>query len=178
MLWHWACILFCIYCISLLLEERFELAYMPIHRNETFHYLDCLDLRLVSNYSLPETEVDLDQLNRDMVDYFVRLKSRRDAEFGKIYPKNASRFNDPELFNRTFLAPIRSREYLIYRGYVCVTHSMCVCHKFPRSSVSNLNPLSISFPRQTLLFYAEREAFELLPGPDPARLQVLRLQER
>lgn len=115
MLWHWACILFCAYCISLLLEERFELAYEPINKTEKFHYLVCFDLRNVANYSSPEVEVDLDQLNDDVFEFFVQLKSQKEVELRKKYPSKSIDF---ELFNRTFLMPIRSREYLIYRGYV------------------------------------------------------------
>ena len=119
MLWYSVCILFCTYCISLLLEERFELAYLPSDQKEEFNYLNCFDLRAVKNYSLLDNEVDLNQLNSDVFDFFVELKPKAEAEFRRKQGEHKNFRFDAKLYNRTFLHPIRSRNYLIYLGYFC-----------------------------------------------------------
>ena len=121
MFWYCACILFCSYCISLLLEERFELTYRPIKQTEDFNYLDCIELANVKNYSLSNNVVDLDQLNDDVFDFFVELKAKQEKlTRGKDELRvSMDRIEYEELFNRTFLQPIRTRSYLIHLGQFC-----------------------------------------------------------
>ena len=79
-IWYSISILFCLYCINILNEEKYYVIYKLINQTETYDYLICFDLKEEINILANKTTIDLEQrLNRIVYDHFYNLEYRYDS---------------------------------------------------------------------------------------------------
>ena len=104
--WYSLCIFFFFYSIRTLIEESYDVTYRFENRTEEYEYLACLDLKKYIYPSTNITEIDLNQLNQDVYNYFDKLEDWIKTRYFKI-------------FNESILVPIEQRECLLFRGMFC-----------------------------------------------------------
>lgn len=111
--WYCLCILFCVYCISLLLEERYEVSYRLEDQNKTnaIYYVACFNLNVLKGFA-NKTKFDFNQLKVELLDYF-------DSHLPNITGSDQLDREQADLFNRTFLVKIQSRNYTIFNNQFC-----------------------------------------------------------
>ena len=100
--WYIVCVLFSIYSILLLYEDGYALTYASINKTESIYYLNCFGLKETSIYS-NKTKIDLNQLNKDLVNYFHRL----------MKDHNLTEFEN------SILRQIEIKGYIIYKNFIC-----------------------------------------------------------
>ena len=104
--WYFLCIFFFFYSLNILIEESYDVAYRLENRTEEYEYLACFDFKRMV-YSLRNLkEICLNQLNRDVYNFFDKMKHPMGTRF-------------LEIFNETILVPIRHRECLVFRDMFC-----------------------------------------------------------
>lgn len=112
-LWYCLCLLFCVYYISILVDERIEVTYAVDNATNTqIDYLICMDLKAIF---ANQTVIQLSRLKNDLCDYF-------NGAFNQTH-RNAGRFDrqyNYDLFNGQVLERIEARKYLLFNELFCL----------------------------------------------------------
>ena len=106
--WYFLCIFFFFYSLSILINESYDVTYRIENRTEEYEYLACLDFKKVIYFSKNRKNIGLNQLNRDVYNYFDKWKNVK--WMGKYEFKE---------FNESILVPIKQRECLVFRDMFC-----------------------------------------------------------
>lgn len=144
-IFHLFCILICAYSISILIDERYEVAYASVNRSEPFHWIACIDLRSILPSYGNQTEVPLDQLNKDVYRFFSTIKARQRKEHLR------------DVIETLFLGPIRSKKYFIHLDQIC----MPVDHQ-PNYYYLNIDSMKFLYKQETRDFYRVTDFLEKL----------------
>ena len=75
-IWHLGCAVLILYNIAILINERGEINYAMVEntdKNESFNHLFCFPLNQIYNSST--TQIGLDQLYYDLLDFFKSFRS-------------------------------------------------------------------------------------------------------
>ena len=103
-IWYFISILFCLYSLNILNEEKDILIYKSINQSEPYYYLSCFDLRKEVKILANKTTIDLNDLNQIVYDHFRK----------KSFCFNES--EEFERFNETFLNAIKTKKLSIKRA--------------------------------------------------------------
>ena len=137
--WYFLCIFFSLYCLSTLVEESYDVAYQFENRTEEYEYLACFDLKKYFYSLTNRTEIDLNQLNLDIYNYFDGLEDLMKTRHLKM-------------FNESILVPIRQRECLVFRGMFCIQ----------AENETKLRRINSLFGDSLILFAYKNDTFDLI----------------
>ena len=107
-IWYSLCILFCIYSITILITERYEVTYILDEKNEieSVEYLICMNLSNKKSPFSNQIELRPNELKDKLLKFFDFRGFMKEA------------LN--ESYKIMILDPIRSRNFLIYLNNVCI----------------------------------------------------------
>lgn len=139
-LWYCICLLFCIYCISILVDERLEVTYaVEKATNTRIDYLICMKLTAIFGN---QTVIQLSRLKNDLWDYFNRT----------FYQPDQYRFNrNRELFKQQVLEPIEAKKYLLFNEHFCLHLEMST--SFVSLQYNFERPTQFALDSETLVFH-------------------------
>ena len=135
-LWFGACAIFCLYRLTTLVEKRYEVAIVAGDPSKT-DPLSILVCRKLSSFEFKKTEIRLEELKNELVNYFDKKK----------YPSWQSSAK------KMIMKRLETGQYLIYKGLLCFlfngklerrTKLAIYDHLFP--------PIYFSFKRSTIDF--------------------------
>lgn len=110
-IWQFLCIAFCVYCLTILVEDHSEFTFLPANsENELYNFSICLDLAFVLH--LPRVgcqAIDLDELHRNL-----SLRSRQ------ISARFISNPRQMKKYNRLVLNRIESGDYYLFNDQFCL----------------------------------------------------------
>ena len=107
-IWFFISILFCLYSINILNEEKDYVIYKSINQSESYDYLICFDLIEEINILSNETSIDL--LNETIYDHFNKLE----------YGDEETKKEDLERYKQLVLNRIKTKDYFILKGLLCL----------------------------------------------------------
>lgn len=115
--WIGCCLFFCVYCLCLLNEESYQVAYSSDdHKdNELLKYLGCLSLKSphLKGFLLNRTKIDLYELRAIFHEYFQKLSVR---EISRVFLNTTKQMFKEMILNRTRL----DDQVVVFRNNVCV----------------------------------------------------------
>ena len=146
-IYYMICILFCLYSINILKEEKNDVIYKKIDQKEPIYHLICFNVKEELYFN--KTSIDLEQLNIDVYNYFNKLEYRYNFRKNPFY---WNKTKDLEKYKRLILNPIKFKNYLLFRGLFCFIYLK-----------ENIDYLFIkSFFKQDLIyFYFKKDTFDL-----------------
>ena len=115
-IWYFISILFCLHSISILNEEKDEIIYKLIDREDAYNYLICFDLKKQIKTLSNETTIDLEQFNKNLYVHVTNLE----YQVNSIKEYNWKKSEDLDKFNELILNTTKSKSYLILKGQFCL----------------------------------------------------------